>query len=164
MIHNKFFLTPSFISIFYLNIFKINVHSYPISIQDEFVRSIKTEKITEKRSLEINNIQISKKKCCYWSNFNIKKKGLFGYMIKIKNLFPEFRFIFFLTRIVLKYLFNFFKKKNSLEKFFHNLFYAALAKKNYLKLNFIDLLKIPIFIEYNFLMRSYKINKLYENQ
>jgi len=164
MIYNKFFLTPPFISIFYLNAFKINVHSYPISIQDEFVRSIKTEKIMEKRSLEIYIIQISKKKCCYWSNFNIKKKGLFGYMIKIKNLFPEFRFIFFLTRIVLKYFLKFFKKKNSLEKFFHNLFYAALVKKNYLRLNIIDLLKIPIFIDDNCFMRSYKLNKLYENQ
>ena len=164
MIYNKFFQTPSFISIFFLNIFKINVHSYPILIQDEFVRSIKTERITDKRSLDINNFQISKKKCYYWSNFNIKKKGLFGYMIKIKNLFPEFRFIFFLTRIVLKYLFNFFKKKNSLEKFFHNIFYAALVKKNYLRFNIIDLFKIPIFIDDNFLIRSYKINKLYENQ
>jgi len=164
MIHNKFFLAPSFISIFYLNIFKINVHSYPISIQDEFVRSVKTEKITEKRCIEINNIQISKKKCCYWSNFNIKKKGLFGYMIKIKNLFPEFRFIFFSTRIILNYFFKFFKKKNSLGKLFYNIIHAALAKKNYLRLNTIILLKIPIFIDDNFLMISYKVNKLYENQ
>jgi len=82
-------------------VFKIFPRIYPSFFQDEFIQMLKTKERDQGfKSLNDKKIYPSN----IFSDFKIRKSVLFLYVRKIKKFFPKFKFIFFLVRIILRFI------------------------------------------------------------